>query len=632
MRLRNTLRRPRLQYGLRSLLVVMSMACVVLGWYVERIRRQQRAVAALISDGAKIYYYDDTSAYFESNDFLGGKTVKSPRSFVERVEYLTPVRIRTALGIDFFRRVNRVDCGYYSEFPRDPCWLRDLSGLQDLESYHALDDDLATIGALSELTQLTLCESVISDAGLVHLAELHKLEYLDLGYHHDRISSLSHLPITDDGLVCLAGLRRLKYLDLSGSSIRGEGLRHLTGLTELEDLNLGETKLTDAALPYLAQFPRLKRLDIHGTAVTTWLAEQMLPHTEITRHDINKPLTHGQELTHVGRWKDALDALHEENAWWLPSDGSTTDGKQYDGSAKAASIDGDPYSPRGQALFDIGRCRAELGQVREAAGAFCQLLDWIHALPSPRMGGIGDGDVWRDIYEWPEVFERVGRARPNDVARWITSAERAVLDARWSDAADHYSRAAEFPGFGNWTWVPSEYALSRIVMRKLDDHERLCAQIEESSRRMLEAWGSGVQEQTPSEDEWPASIRLRLVVPQGSAAASQLALWCRHEPSDDEKPLLPLLYCRAGKFEQVLHEDLPWYRLDLGRYWFCRAMAHHHLKQAAEARVDYARGVRWLDRHLREDRILGNQHDVEYYLEAEALRREAGRLIESLGN
>lgn len=243
MRFRNTLRRPRLQYGLRSMLVVMSITCAVLGWYVERIRRQQRAVAALISAGAKIYYYDE---------------VDEPRSVAEWVEYLTPARISTALGIDFFRRVDRVDCGYYSDFPRDPSWLRDLSGLRGLDSHYALDDDLETIGALSDLTELKLWESVISDAGLVHLAGLRKLECLELGYHQDRISSLSHLPITDDGLACLAGLRRLKYLNLSGSSIRGEGLRHLKGLTELEDLDLGETKLTDAALPYLAQFPRLK--------------------------------------------------------------------------------------------------------------------------------------------------------------------------------------------------------------------------------------------------------------------------------------------------------------------------------------------------------------------------------------
>jgi len=81
----------------------------------------------------------------------------------------------------------------------------------------------------------------VTDAGLVHLTGLTKLEEL-------------HIPgtqITDAGLVHLKGLTNLKGLDLGGTQVTDAGLVHLKGLTNLKWLNLNGTQVTDAGVAEL---------------------------------------------------------------------------------------------------------------------------------------------------------------------------------------------------------------------------------------------------------------------------------------------------------------------------------------------------------------------------------------------
>jgi hypothetical protein len=59
---------------------------------------------------------------------------------------------------------------------------------------------------------------------------------------------LSGTKVTDAGLVHLSGLTNLERLNLSGTNVTDAGLVHLKGLTQLSDLNLqGTTKVTHAA-------------------------------------------------------------------------------------------------------------------------------------------------------------------------------------------------------------------------------------------------------------------------------------------------------------------------------------------------------------------------------------------------
>lgn len=617
-------RRPRLQYGLRSLLIATLVVCLGLGWYVGRVRRQQRAVAALTADGATIFYYDgcDTS-FFTADDFFEGEKVENPQTLAEWIEYYSPTRLRMALGTDFFRRVDRVDCSWNFDFPHDPDVLLHLPGLRELDLHFALDEDLAVVGALTDLTKLRMSHSIISDAGLAKLAKLRNLESLEISFEQHILMSISHQPITDAGLAHLASLRRLKVLDLSGSSIEGDGLRHLAGMTDLERLDLGETKLTDAALVHLARLPQLKWLDIHDTVVTPGLAEEMLPNTEVTRYNVSgsPALTPAQALVRAGRWKQALDALEDERASWVEAHRATANQQG----------DADPLNDRSARterrlwLYNSGQCHAELGHWREAAKVFCDLLEDIHKAP-PAMGGLSERKVWQQLYEWPDVFAGVAKARPNDCWHWITLAQRAVIEGRWADAAAYYARAMAFPETERF-----QYAVASLLIANPTGHERVCRELLNLDGLAVErlAQDPTLGDQVNLRGGWLDATHVWFLAPQGTVSALQIGAWRRDEDSSlwDELQLLPLVYLRAGEFQKVLEQHPLGSRWVSGRYWFCRAIAHQHLGSTAAGREDYRRGAQWLKRRMDDDRLRGVQQYVADTLESEVLRREAERLI-----
>ncbi|HEX7450063.1 MAG TPA: HEAT repeat domain-containing protein [Pirellulales bacterium] len=123
---------------------------------------------------------------------------------------------------------------------------------------------------------------VVTDEDLIHLRELHNLEFLDVsdwpitdaGVAH--LAGLTHLKslqlwqtkTTSAGLVHLANLTELRWLSLRGCAITDEGLRHLRQLDQLESLGLHSTQVTDAGMRELAGLTRLKHLGIGGTSVT----------------------------------------------------------------------------------------------------------------------------------------------------------------------------------------------------------------------------------------------------------------------------------------------------------------------------------------------------------------------------
>ena len=76
--------------------------------------------------------------------------------------------------------------------------------------------------------------------------------------------------ITDNELICLKGLPRLKKLVLGKTQVTDAGLKHLEGLTQLEDLSLSRTRVTDAGLVHLKAMTQLQTLWLAGTQVTAW--------------------------------------------------------------------------------------------------------------------------------------------------------------------------------------------------------------------------------------------------------------------------------------------------------------------------------------------------------------------------
>ena len=65
--------------------------------------------------------------------------------------------------------------------------------------------------------------------------------------------SLHDTKITDAGLVHLKGLTNLQNLDLIGTKVTDAGLVHLKDLTNLQLLRLEDTQVTDAGLAAMKQ-------------------------------------------------------------------------------------------------------------------------------------------------------------------------------------------------------------------------------------------------------------------------------------------------------------------------------------------------------------------------------------------
>jgi hypothetical protein len=151
------------RYSLRAFLIVVTLACIWVGWEANRARRQGEAVREVEGLGGVVhfdYQLDETGA-------VRGDAEPS-----------APQWLRDALGEEQFRRVVIADLSY---------------GGPRLGENPVTDERLALIESLPDLTTLELGRE---------------------------------LGITDEGLAHLRGLTKLKILYLYNTSVKGPGLRH----------------------------------------------------------------------------------------------------------------------------------------------------------------------------------------------------------------------------------------------------------------------------------------------------------------------------------------------------------------------------------------------------------------------
>ncbi|HEX7377851.1 MAG TPA: hypothetical protein VF278_12095 [Pirellulales bacterium] len=685
------LRRLRFQYGLRSLLLLTVAVCLVLGWNTERVRRQQRAVAALTESGAEVVYYDSSLPNDNVDDVWN---FESPPTVGERLERSIPGRLREALGIDFFRRVDDVR-GDGTDFNH----CGDLPGVRILWLGVVLDEDFAEVGALPNLKRLHITDALCGDVALVRIGEFRNLKCLEIRNRGSRLRRLSlHCarlpkPITDAGLAYLGNLTHLKYLGLEDSAVTCAGLKHLARMSDLESLNLSGTKVTDKGSKYLADLRRLTSLYLSDTAVGDAGMESLAKLTQLECLTLERTLITDRglaSLAALGRLRfldltgtavtgeglrvladlTSLDSLYIDDtpatrdaAAWLnrrlpeltvnfehtPDEApNRADALMRAGlwSEAIAALEqlGATYLESIVGLVDLGRCHAELGHHGEAARLYCAALDQIPSTPEPpQMGALFPHWVqwrWFELFEMPLTFERVAALREHDAERWLASARRAAVEGSWSRAADHYRRAVccspaspDAPDLTIWF----ECGAAQLLARRMTEYRRLREQLFEQDRRAVQA---EPRDSVPDmflglyRGSWYAGTRLAFSAPQGEIDAAQIARWRCDVAASMWKSwdMLPLVYYREGEFAEVLRQEKPLISNDEphyveGRYWFARAMAHRQLGHLAEARESYLRGVQWLDRSRKIAAIRGDYDAAIDFLEAEVLRREAWRLI-----
>ncbi len=97
--------------------------------------------------------------------------------------------------------------------------------------------------------------------------------------------NLSHKSVADDQLVCVTGLVELKQLWLYDTRITDRGLQHLRDLPRLEVLVLGKTDISDQGLMQLTRCSSLKEIYLNGTNVSDYAVDHlqaMMPETSIS--------------------------------------------------------------------------------------------------------------------------------------------------------------------------------------------------------------------------------------------------------------------------------------------------------------------------------------------------------------
>ena len=137
------------------------------------------------------------------------------------------------------------------------------------------DVALERISRLDHVTALNLGGSTqLTDDGLLHLARMPQLQYLDLSGWESRITDrgltvLRHLPglrrlqmcwpqrVTDTGIAHLAGCEQLESVDLMGTQTGDGAIYALVGKRRLRRFKTGR-QVTDAGLKLLHQFPVFK--------------------------------------------------------------------------------------------------------------------------------------------------------------------------------------------------------------------------------------------------------------------------------------------------------------------------------------------------------------------------------------
>ena len=187
----------RFRFSLRSLMIAIGILCGGLGWIINRAHVQRDAVAAIERAGGKVMY--DREWIWKRNRPVPTGKSRWPNWLVVRT------------GIDYLSNVTYVN-------------LR----------YRGSDEILARIG------------------------RLHRLEYLSLG----RIARHRRPADAPDGL------DRSPVVVVEDTQISDAGLVHLKNLKKLQTLSIGLTRVSDEGLPHLKMLTGLKGLSLYLTEVS----------------------------------------------------------------------------------------------------------------------------------------------------------------------------------------------------------------------------------------------------------------------------------------------------------------------------------------------------------------------------
>jgi hypothetical protein len=264
----------RLTFSLRSLMLLVLLFGIWLGWCSNKIREQKEVVAAIRNYGGWVHY---------DYEFVNG-TLTSGR------ELGIPRWLRKTVGDEFFQQIYQVSLVYDDSTGKRsdnsnirPCEellakIARQPGLKRLllKKTQTTDEGLKHIGRMTGLEQLYLWDAtLVTDAGVAHLANLRNLKKIHIGGSK----------ITDDSLILLSSLPKIESLVLQNNHFSDKGFSRLKGENTLKRLftGLGDFQVTDAGLVHLKDFRNLEALDLQSSKVTASGLEQLKSLTKLTQ-------------------------------------------------------------------------------------------------------------------------------------------------------------------------------------------------------------------------------------------------------------------------------------------------------------------------------------------------------------
>ena len=301
-------KRRWLKLSLRTLLILLTIGCIWLGWTVNRARQQRAAVEWVTEIGGKIYYDFET----DQDGYPSRKPGRPPG----------PAWLRDWVGVDYLATVEGVA---FSSTNR----LDDISPLGTLVRLRYLHLDRTNVGNIEPLASLTQLASLSLERTKVRdlspIANLRKLRRLNLSNNAQitdveplaKLSNLQDLDLSKTGVrdvEFLGNLRNLKSLKLNSTSVAD--ISPLKDLVQLGYVNLGYTNVREieplgslvrityldlgctyvSSIEPLGNLTQLKHLDLKFTDVSnltpienlTKLKNVQLGHTVVSEADVEK--------------------------------------------------------------------------------------------------------------------------------------------------------------------------------------------------------------------------------------------------------------------------------------------------------------------------------------------------------
>jgi hypothetical protein len=235
---------------MRSLLLLVALLAIPLGWKVNRVHNQRAVVADLMRVNALIAYTDDPT-FLRSRGFVQASAPRLPWW-------------RHWLGDDYFVDVVGIIVTGNQVSDATLAKIATLSNLERLDVYSnkITDDGLKPLASQGKLKTLTLSAPNVTGEGLKHLTGLTALTELSLG----------QVNLGDTRLDQIAILRQVTSLTIEGTQriegthgITDKGLEQIANFDNLRRLTLTIVPITDAGLVHLSRMKNLESVSLHGT-------------------------------------------------------------------------------------------------------------------------------------------------------------------------------------------------------------------------------------------------------------------------------------------------------------------------------------------------------------------------------